>query len=340
MPPITRRTLLASAVATSALAMMPAHASPSSQISQSTSSPDLSGRSILITGSSSGFGRKGAEHYARLGARVFATMRKLPRTEADELKQLARDEKLDLHVIEIDVLDDKQVMAGVAEAERINGGALDILVNNAGIVIGGPVEVHDIEATRLHFDTNVYGYQRLIRAVLPGMRAKKSGLIFNVSSQMGRVMLPGMGLYSATKFAVESMSEQLAYELVPHGIEVVIIQPGGYPTEVGENRAKYNNALHQRADAVHKDGYPGMVEAMAQKPQPMPAELPPGASDPMDVPRNIAEIVAMPAGSRPLRRPVHPGYKPQLEINRISAETQLNWMSRYPFADWAKSVHS
>ncbi len=334
MPPITRRTLLAGAVAASALAMMPAHSSATS------TSPDLSGRSILITGTSSGFGRAGAEHYARLGARVFATMRNLPRPEADELRQLARDEKLDLHVIEIDVLDDKQVAAGVAEAERINGGALDILVNNAGIVIGGPVEVHDIEATQLHFDTNVYGFQRLTRAVLPGMRAKKSGLIFNVSSQMGRVMLPGMGLYSATKFAVESMSEQLAYELVPHGIEVVIIQPGGYPTEVGKNRAKYNNALFQRTEPEYREAYPTMVEGMAHKPQEMPTKLPPGAPDPMDVPRNIAEIAAMPAGSRPLRRPVYPGYKPQLEINRVSAETQLNMMSRQPMADWAKSVHS
>lgn len=334
MPPITRRTLLTGAAATSLLAATPA------RLTAAESTPDLSGRSILITGTSSGFGRRGAEYYARLGAKVFAAMRNLPRPEAEELRQLAGDEKLDLHVIEIDVRDDAQVAAGVAEAEHSNGGALDILVNNAGVVIGGPVEVHDIEATRLHFDTNVYGYHRMIRAVLPGMRAKKSGLIFNVSSQMGRVMLPGMGLYSATKFAVESMSEQLAYELVPHGIEVVIIQPGGYPTEVGQNRARYNNALYERAEAVHKDGYPTMVERMAQKPQALPAELPPGTPDPMDIPRNIAEIVALPAGTRPLRRAVHPGDKPQLEINRVSAETQLKMMSRGPFADWAKAVHS
>lgn len=339
MPPITRRTLLASAIASSALALMPALSSSAATTAGSTT-PDLSGRSILITGSSSGFGRLGAEYYARLGAKVFATMRNLPRSEADELRQLAKQEKLDLHVIEIDVLDDAQVAAGVSEAERINGGPLDILINNAGIVIGGPVEVHDMEATQLHFDTNVYGYQRLMRAVLPGMRAKKSGLIVNVSSQMGRVMLPVMGLYSATKFAVESMSEQLAYELVPHGIEVVIIQPGGYPTEVGQNRAKYNNALYKRADAKHTEGYPQMVEGMANKPQAMPAELPPGSPDPMDVPLNIAEIIAMPAGSRPLRRPVYPGFKPQLEINQVCSEAQLNLMSRPPLADWAKAVHS
>ncbi len=176
MPPITRRTLLAGAAATTVLAAMP------SKFTIAAPPPDLSGRSILITGTSSGFGRLGAEYYARLGAKVFATMRNLPRPEAEELRQLASDEKLDLQVIEIDVLDDAQVAAGVAKAERINGGALDILVNNAGVVIGGPVEVHDMEATKLHFDTNVYGYHRMARAVLPGMRAKKNGLIFNISS--------------------------------------------------------------------------------------------------------------------------------------------------------------
>ena len=333
MPPITRRTLLAGAAATSALAAIPAGAS------LAATPPDLSGRSILITGTSSGFGRLGAEYYARLGAKVFATMRNLPRPEAEALRDLAKEDKLDLHVIEIDVLDDAQVSAGVAEAERINGGPLDILVNNAGIVIGGPVEVHDMEATQLHFDTNVYGYQRLARAVLPGMRARKSGLIFTVSAQMGRIIMPGMGLYSATKFAVESMSEQLAYELVPHGIEMVIIQPGGYPTEVGQNRAQYNNALYQRAKAVHKEGYPGMVEAMAQKPEQLPAELPPGAPDPMDIPRHIAEIAAMPAGTRPLRRAIHPDNRPQLEINRVSAETQVRMMSGGRLEDVVKAVH-
>ncbi len=336
MPPITRRALLAGAGAAATVALT---ATPSS-LTMASTPPDLSGRSILITGTSSGFGRLGAEYYARQGAKVFATMRNLPRPEAEELRQLAREEKLDLHVIEIDVLDDAQVKAGVAEAERINGGPLDILVNNAGIVIGGPVEVHDMEATRLHFDTNVYGYQRLQRAVLPGMRARNSGLIFNVSSQMGRVIMPGMGLYSATKFAVEAMSEQLAYELVPHGIEVVIIQPGGYPTEVGENRARYNRALYQRAEAVHKEGYPRMVESMGQKPRERPDKLPTGAPDPMDIPRHIAEIAAMPAGSRPLRRAVHPDHKPQLEINRISAETQVDMLKGRGMGELAKAVHS
>jgi len=222
----------------------------------------LAGRSILITGTSSGFGNLGAKHYARLGAKVFATMRNLPRPEAEELRKLARDEKLDVTVLELDVLSDEQVAGAVGEAERINGGPLDILVNNAGISIGGPIEVQDMEATRLSFGTNVYGYLRMARAVLPGMRNRKSGVIFNVSSQMGRVIMPGGGIYSATKFTVESMCEQLAYELVPHGIEVVIIEPGGYPTNIGNNRARYTEELAARMGDEHASGYPGMVERM------------------------------------------------------------------------------
>ena len=329
MTDVSRRHLLAGTAAIAATAAAPA------AIAQPADPDSLKGKSFLITGTSSGFGRLGALHYSRLGAKVFATMRNLPRPEADELRQIAQDEKLDLHVLELDVLSDAQVASAVAEAERMNGGPLDVLVNNAGIVIGGPAEVQDMEAANLAFDTNVFGYQRMARAVLPGMRGRKSGLIFNVSSQVGRVVVPGMGLYSATKFAVESMSEQLAYELARHGIEVVIIEPGGYPTNVGPNRAKYTNALLERADEKHTSGYPGLVEAMKSKPG---TGTWPGAPDPLDVPKAIAEITAMTPGTRPLRRPVHPGNQPQLEINRVSREAQLAMLGDSPIGPAVRSV--
>jgi NAD(P)-dependent dehydrogenase (short-subunit alcohol dehydrogenase family) len=296
----------------------------------------LAGKSILVTGTSSGFGNLGAKLYARLGAKVFATMRNLPRPEGEALTRLAKDEKLDLTVLELDVLSDELVASAVAEAERLNGGPLEILVNNAGINITGPVELQDMEATSLSFDTNVFGYRRTARAVLPGMRSRKSGAIFNVSSQMGRVIMPNGGIYSATKFAVESMCEQLAYELVPHGIDVVIIQPGGFPTNIGNNRARYTEALAARVDDVHAAGYPEIFERMQSMPR---GGTWPGAPDPVMVPQAIAEIAAMPAGTRPLRRAVHPGDKPQLEINRVCRETQIEWLGRMPYGEWAKAVH-
>lgn len=333
MPAISRRTMLASSGALAATAAVSAGA-------QTPAARPLTGKSFLITGTSSGFGKLGALLYARQGAKVFATMRNMPRPEADELKKIAADEKLDLTVMEMDVLSDEQVASTIAAAQKQAGGALDVLVNNAGVVIGGPVEVHDMEAMRLAFDTNVFGLQRTARAVLPAMRQRKSGLIVNVSSQQGRVIMPGMGVYAPTKFAVEAMSEQLAYELAPHGIEVVIIQPGGFPTNVGANRARYNQQLAARADPIHASGYPEMMASMAR---PAPSGQRAGANsasgiDPNDVPRAIAEIAAMPAGQRPLRRAVHPGNKPQLEINRVSRETQLNLLGNGPYGEWARAV--
>ena len=296
--------------------------------------PDaLKGRTVLITGASSGFGRIGALHYARLGAKVIATMRGVPRPEAASLAAEAAKNKLDLHIVEIDVTDDASVAAGVAQALNVAGGHIDTLVNNAGIGITGPVEVQDMEATKLIFETNVLGIQRMLRALLPQMRAVKGGQIFNISSQLGRVIVPGGGHYSATKFAVEALSEQLAYELVPHGIDVTIIQPGGYPTKVWVNRNAYTGALKNRSE-------PALLAAYEPFTRGMGTEDGSGRSaDPADVPRAIAEIMAMSAGSRPLRRAVHPGAKPQDAINKVAAEVQLAWLGGSPLGPLIKAVH-
>ncbi len=330
MTQINRRTLLAGAAATGALAATARIAAQ--DLVQST--PDMAGKSVLITGCSSGFGRLSAEHFARAGARVFATMRNLPRPEADELMALAEEASLDLHVIEIDVLSDEQVTDGVARAVEINGGPIDILVNNAGIGISSPVEVQDMEATKLIFDTNVFGPHRMARAVLPGMREKGSGQIFQISSQLGRVIVPNSGHYSATKFALEAMGEQLAYELVPHNIDVTIIEPGGYPTEVWVNRNIYTAALKERAEDEHTSGYPRAVSRMGEE------DGSGRSANPMDVPRAIAKVIAMPSGTRPLRVAVHPGAKPQLPINEVTAKVQVGWLGESGYGPWIKAVHN
>lgn len=296
----------------------------------------LAGKSVLVTGSSSGFGHLGAQLYARLGAKVFATMRNIPRAEGSALLELKEKENLDITVLELDVLSDDSVTGAIAAAEGMAGGALDILVNNAAINISGPVEVQDMAATSLSFDTNVYGYLRTIRAALPAMRKRKSGVIFNVSSQMGRIIMPGGGIYSATKFAVESMCEQLAYELVPHGIDVVIIEPGGFPTNIGNNRAKLTEELAGRTGQERLDAYPALSSRMSGMPR---GGTWPGAPDPMMVPRAIAEIAAMQAGKRPLRRAVHPNPKPQEKINEVCRESQIEFLGRMPYGEWAKAVY-
>ncbi|QYJ06013.1 SDR family oxidoreductase [Qipengyuania flava] len=330
MPEVTRRTLLAGAAATGALAATATFA----QGDMVAAELDLTGKSVLITGSSSGFGRLMAEDMARKGAKVFATMRNLPRPEAEELRALAEAENLDLHVIEIDVTDDAQVAGGVAEAERLAGGGIDVLVNNAGIGITGPVEVQDMEATKLAFDTNVLGYHRLSRAVLPGMRARKQGHIFAISSQLGRVMVPFSGHYSATKFAVEAMFEQLAYELVPHNIGVTIIEPGGYPTKVWVNRNRYSQELKDRSSDIHLAGYPQVVARMGTE------DGSGRSADPMDIPRAVAKVLAMPAGTRPVRLPVSGGRIPQTAINTVCAETQVAWLGESGYGPLIKAVHN
>ena len=323
----SRRELIAGAAALTAAAPALLHAA-------TPETPSLKGRTVLITGASSGFGRIGALHYARLGAKVIATMRHIPRPEAETLAAEAAKEKLDLHIVEIDVTDDASVVAGTAKALDLAGGRIDTLVNNASIGITGPVEVQDMEATRLIFETNVLGIQRMLRALLPQMRAAKSGQIFNISSQLGRVIVPGGGHYSATKFAVEALSEQLAYELVPHGIEVTIIQPGGYPTKVWVNRNAYTGALKDRSDAALLAAYAPFTKGMGTE------DGSGRSADPSDVPRAIAEIMAMPTGSRPLRRAVHPGAKPQEAINNVAAEVQLAWLGGSPLGPLVKAVHN
>ena len=322
----SRREIIAGAAALTA-------ATPALLHAAAPGTPSLKGRTVLITGASSGFGRVGALLYARAGAKVIATMRGVPRPEAETLAAEAAKEKLDIQIVEIDVTDDASVAAGTAKALELAGGRIDTLVNNAGIGITGPVEVQDMEATKLIFDTNVLGIQRMLRALLPRMRAAKNGQIFNISSQLGRVIVPGGGHYSATKFAVEALSEQLAYELVPHGIDVTIIQPGGYPTKVWVNRNAYTGALKGRSDAALLAAYEPFTRGMGTE------DGSGRSADPADVPRAIAEIMAMPAGKRPLRRAVHPGAKPQEAINRVAAEVQLAWLGNSPLGPLVKAVH-
>lgn len=325
MTEVERRTMIKAALAASAAATLPGAATAAGK--------PLAGKSVLITGASSGFGYLGALHYARLGANVIASMRNLPRDEAAQLIKAGVEEKLMMAVVEIDVTSDEQVAKGVAEAEKIAGGPIDILVNNAGVGYAGPIELQDMAATQLIFDTNVFGPHRMARAVLPGMRKAKRGLIFNISSQLGRVIVPSAGHYSPTKFALEAMSEAMAYELVPHNIEVCVIQPGGYPTKVWVNRNVLAKELKDRLTAEEAAAYPALVQRMGLE------DGSGRSADPMDVPRAIAEIAAMPAGSRPLRRAVHPGSKPQEAINKVSAETQLAMLGNSPYGPWVKAVH-
>ncbi|MEM9180874.1 MAG: SDR family NAD(P)-dependent oxidoreductase, partial [Pseudomonadota bacterium] len=157
------------------------------------------------------------------------------------------------------------------------------------------------------------------------------GQIFNISSQLGRLIIPGFGQYSATKFALEAMSEQMAYELVPHGVDVTIIQPGGYPTKIWSNNNDNSGPLKARTSEDLLQAYPALTAGMGER-------TGGGSTDPMDVPRAIAEIIAMPTGTRPLRKAVHPVSRPQEPLNDAAAQAQLAMLGESQLGPWIKDV--
>ncbi|MCG5434092.1 oxidoreductase [Mycobacterium sp. MYCO198283] len=190
-----------------------------------TTSTDSATPVWLITGCSSGLGKALAEHALQRGDRVAVTARNreavVPLTEGHGDRALA---------LALDVTDPGSVGAAVAEAERVFG-RIDVVVNNAGYGYLAAIEEGEDEAIRHLFDTNVHGVTTVLKAVLPGMRARRSGRILNISSFGGLAAFPATGYYHATKFALEGLSESLAAELAPLGIGVTIIEPGGMRTE-------------------------------------------------------------------------------------------------------------
>jgi NAD(P)-dependent dehydrogenase (short-subunit alcohol dehydrogenase family) len=184
---------------------------------------------VLITGCSSGFGLLTALRFARAGDHVVATMR-TPEKAPAALTDPIATEKLPITIGRLDVCDPKSVAAAVEGAGRI-----DVLINNAGIELRSSVEDASDADVHRQFDTNVYGTLRVMRAVLPQMRARKRGTIVNLSSVAGIVARPFGGLYSATKHAIEAICEALHFEASPMGIRVILVQPGSYATRLIEN---------------------------------------------------------------------------------------------------------
>lgn len=184
---------------------------------------------VLITGCSSGFGLLTALKFARAGDHVVATMRN-PEKAPQELTQPIARETLPVTIARLDVCDPASIAAAVRDA-----GPVDVLVNNAGIELRSSIEDATDADVEKQFDTNVFGTLRVVRAVLPQMRARKRGTIVNLSSIAGLVARPFGGLYSATKHALEAITEALHFEAAPLGIRVVLIEPGVYGTRLLEN---------------------------------------------------------------------------------------------------------
>jgi len=198
------------------------------------------GKSVLITGCSSGFGELTAKTLAEGGYEVYASMRDVEgrnATAASALQDWAAAGDRSLQVVELDVTDDASIQSAVKSVEEVSGG-IDVVVNNAGALSMGFAEAFSADEYKWIMDVNVYGPMRVTNAVLPGMRRRGDGLVILISSIMARVILPFAAPYTASKWAAEGMFETYRYELNPLGIDTVIVEPGAFPTKMSGNAAQ------------------------------------------------------------------------------------------------------
>jgi NAD(P)-dependent dehydrogenase (short-subunit alcohol dehydrogenase family) len=202
--------------------------------SRASAASDSDARSvILITGASSGIGHATARRFAARGWRVFASMRHPEKGEG--LRAEAEDRGWALQTPELDVTDDGSVARAFGEALDQTGGRIDVLVNNAGYYALGPLEETTPDELLAQMETNVIGVHRVTRAALPAMRERRRGRIVIVGSLSGLLVLPMVGAYHASKWAIEALAETWRYELSPQGIGVVLVEPGPFKTALHDN---------------------------------------------------------------------------------------------------------
>ena len=249
---------------------------------------------ILITGAASGFGKLIIADLVEAGHRVVGSMRDIDgRNAAEKEALLAKGVK----VVEIDVTDDASVEAGVTAAVN-EIGHVDVLINNAGVGAHGLQENFSANDFQNLFNINVFGVQRMIRAVLPEMRARGDGLILNISSLLGRVALPFYGPYNASKWALEAMSENYRAELSQFGVDVAIVEPGGFPTRFIDNlmqpALRDRDAGYGEMAGAPKASLEGFEEFLESNPQ----------QNPQLVADAVLNVVNTKAGFRPFRTEV------------------------------------
>ncbi len=251
-------------------------------------------KKILITGCSSGFGFQAAKYLAEKGHHVYATMRNTNSSNkeaAENLKKCAAEKNLKIEVVELDVTSDESVKTAMTKIPTV-----DVLINNAGRGFGGPIEAFSAAECLAQLDLNIVGNIRMAKAVLPGMRAQKSGLIIQLSSIAGRLAVPGFGIYHASKWGVEGLSEAMRYELAPLGIDVAIVEPGPFATNF------FPSLIIAKDEDITK-AYEHVAAFSAEFGSKTQAafEDENAPTDPMIVVQLFEELINASAGSRPLR---------------------------------------
>jgi NAD(P)-dependent dehydrogenase (short-subunit alcohol dehydrogenase family) len=250
---------------------------------------------VLITGTSSGFGRQMAETFARAGDTVFAGMRDPAGKNAKVRAELEALEHSGpkIEVLALDVTDDVQVDAAVARViDRC--GRIDVLINNAGTGLAALSECSTIEQARQVFETNYFGPVRMSRAVLPHMRKQRSGLVVHMSSIVGRMATPNSAHYGGSKAALETFGEIQRYELASFGIDVSIVEPGVFATQIFHTIAFAD-------DVARTAEYGALADKPAQGVAIVQQMTAAGTPDPQEVADAVLRLARMPAGQRPLR---------------------------------------
>lgn len=272
---------------------------------------------ILITGSSTGFGRAAAELLAQRGYRVFATMRDTSgrnASTAEALRALSARERWNLDVLDMDVTSDvsvnQAVQTALDRAERI-----DVVINNAGIAALGVTEAYTVEQYRQVLEVNLFGVVRVNRALLPAMRRQRSGLLIHVSSGMGRAVLPGFAAYSASKFALEALADAYRYELSAFGIDSVVVEPGIHRTPILEKLlapADQNRVAEYGSTADAIERVKGVFEGASTAPE---------TPGPEGVVETFVQLIETPAGKRPFRTVPTVSLQPLLQPYNALAAT-------------------
>ena len=256
----------------------------------------MSNKVVLITGTNSGFGWLAAKSVAALGHKVYVTMRDINGKNADKAKALSEVENIT--VLDVALTDEASVKDAV-DTILTKEGRIDVLVNNAGFTMTGVAESFTSDDVQDMFDVNVFAPWRLMKLVLPAMRIQSDGLIINISSGFGRFSAPFSAVYGASKFGLEGLSEGLHYEVRPLGIDVAIVQPGAYPTEI-----------YLKTQFGSDTSVVGGYEVIADFPNKMGAAI--GQMfetlkpNPQDVADAIVDLINLPTGQRPLRTVVDP----------------------------------
>jgi len=271
---------------------------------------------VLITGSSTGFGRDAAERLARRGHQVVATMRDIDgrnHTHRTALETIAASERVSLKVLELDVTDEPSVQNAVASAVA-EFGRLDVVINNAGFAGFGITEAYTPEQFQSIFDVNVLSSVRVNRAALPYMRRQRSGLLVHVSSGAGRVVVPALVAYSASKFALEAIADGYRFELTPFGIESIVVEPGIYRTAIFDRLVAPADSERVADYGPHGDFADRVLGTFRA------ALDAPGAPGSEEVAETLVHLVEMEPGTRPFRTIVSPPIEQLLGSYNTAAE--------------------